>query len=175
MSKYVCTKCEYLNAALKIFESIKLSDNCLDNLTIWIGASKRDKTSIETRNLYACVFHKLDINVLDCDFEAILDGRKAIELRKRIGELFVENTKIFIYSSSPVKAIVAEAKISCIQKKAPSDVEIDLLEKEWKFAKNNNEAYKPPIEYIWNEYEEESEIIKLLLKEKYLIRWMFIL
>ena len=76
MSKYVCTKCEYLNAALKIFESIKLSDNCLDNLTIWIGASKRDKTSIETRNLYACVFHKLGINVLDCDFEAILDGRE---------------------------------------------------------------------------------------------------
>ena len=128
MSKYVCTKCEYLNAALKIFESIKLSDNCLDNLTIWIGASKRDKTSIETRNLYACVFHKLDINVLDCDFEAILDGRKAIELRKRIGELFVENTKIFIYSSSPVKAIVAEAKISCIKKKAPPDVEMGLLE-----------------------------------------------
>lgn len=76
-----------------------------------------------------CLMKSIILSIKPFFTEAILDGRKAIELRKRIGELFVENTKIFIYSSSPVKAIVAEAKISCIQKKAPSDVEIDLLEK----------------------------------------------
>lgn len=95
-----------------------------------------------------CLMKSIILSIKPVFTEAILDGRKTIELRKRIGELFVENTKIFIYSSSPVKAIVAEAKISCIKKKAPPDVEMGLLEnacvnREYfdEYFKNSSMAY----------------------------------
>lgn len=59
--------------------------------------------------------------------EAILDGKKSIELRKRVGELFVENNTIYIYSTSPVKAIVAKAKISHVDKVHPLEIHMDTL------------------------------------------------
>ena len=45
----------------------------------------------------------------------ILDGRKTIEMRTKIGKKFIKGAKIIIYSSSPVKAIVAIAKIKEIE------------------------------------------------------------
>ncbi|MNF89757.1 hypothetical protein D3C84_722950 [compost metagenome] len=59
--------------------------------------------------------------------EAILDGKKTIELRKRVGKLFIENNTVYIYSTSPVKAIVAEAKISHIDRICPSEIRNDIL------------------------------------------------
>lgn len=45
----------------------------------------------------------------------ILNGQKAIEMRTKIGKEFVSSAKVIIYSSSPIKAIVAIAKIETIQ------------------------------------------------------------
>lgn len=46
----------------------------------------------------------------------ILNEEKTIELRKKIGKNFVDGSTIIIYSSSPVKSIVAIAKINKIQR-----------------------------------------------------------
>ncbi|MCU7226363.1 ASCH domain-containing protein, partial [Acinetobacter bohemicus] len=45
----------------------------------------------------------------------ILEGKKTIELRTKIGKKFSNNADLIIYSSSPVKAIVAIAKVHKIQ------------------------------------------------------------
>lgn len=85
MSIYSCTNCihiknsnicDYLNDTLKAFSYVSLSDNYLNNLTVWLGTSKWDETSINTKKLYQCIFEKLGITVLDCDFSAIIDGRE---------------------------------------------------------------------------------------------------
>lgn len=59
--------------------------------------------------------------------EAILCGEKTIELRKRVGQSFLENNTVYIYSTSPVKAIVAKAKISHVNRMRISEVGNDIL------------------------------------------------
>lgn len=48
--------------------------------------------------------------------EKILNGLKIIELRKRVGVQFQPNTKIYLYASSPVKAIVGTAYLKVVEK-----------------------------------------------------------
>lgn len=52
----------------------------------------------------------------------ILDGKKTIEMRTRIGKKFINGSRVLIYSSSPCKAIVAIAKIAKIQHLIKYDV-----------------------------------------------------
>lgn len=58
----------------------------------------------------------------------ILDGKKTIEMRTKIGKKFVDGAKVIIYSSSPVKAIVATVKINKIQKLKKNEVTKQHLE-----------------------------------------------
>lgn len=59
--------------------------------------------------------------------DLILSGLKRVELRKRIGNEFIVGTRIFIYSSSPVKMIVGAAVISDVSRGLPSDLKGSLL------------------------------------------------
>lgn len=68
-------KCEYSISAYNLFTKIAVNENHLKGLTVWIGASTHDKTSIQMKNLYSCVLSKLGVNVLDNDFDAILSDR----------------------------------------------------------------------------------------------------
>jgi|GEM_PF-4956247 nucleoside phosphorylase len=69
------TECDYLKKALDMLNRAGLDRNHLAGIKVWIGASKRDKTSIQMRRLYSCVLSKLGVNIIDIDFEAILAGR----------------------------------------------------------------------------------------------------
>ena len=46
----------------------------------------------------------------------ILDGRKTVELRRRFPDLGTAGARALIYSSSPVRAIIASAQISLVTK-----------------------------------------------------------
>ncbi|MEQ1120884.1 ASCH domain-containing protein [Acinetobacter seifertii] len=59
----------------------------------------------------------------------ILDGRKTIEMRTKIGKNFINGATILIYSSSPTKAIVAAVKIDRIQKLKKNEVTKQHLKK----------------------------------------------
>jgi predicted transcriptional regulator len=59
----------------------------------------------------------------------ILDGSKTIEMRTKIGKKFVSGASVIIYSSSPVKAIVATAKIHRIQHLTANEVNQNHLKK----------------------------------------------
>jgi len=48
--------------------------------------------------------------------DKILNGIKIIELRKRLGIAFQPNTKIYLYASSPVKAIVGTVSLRAVAK-----------------------------------------------------------
>jgi len=50
--------------------------------------------------------------------DQIMDGCKTVELRRRFTEEVDKNTRLFIYSSSPVKAIVGYARIDRVAKLA---------------------------------------------------------
>lgn len=59
----------------------------------------------------------------------IFSGSKTVELRKKIGTLFEPGSKIYIYSSSPVKMLAGEATIASIQAGTPSAIAQVALEK----------------------------------------------
>lgn len=78
----------------------------------------------------------------------ILDGKKTIEMRTRIGKKFINGSKVLIYSSSPCKAIVATAKIYKIQHLMKYDIKDIHLSKicitrEFfdEYMKNRSECY----------------------------------
>lgn len=48
--------------------------------------------------------------------DKILNGSKIIELRKRVGVSFRPDTKIYLYASSPVKAIVGTVSLKAVEK-----------------------------------------------------------
>lgn len=48
--------------------------------------------------------------------KAIYAGNKAVELRKSVGSGFVSGAKLYIYTSSPEKAITGEAVIERVQR-----------------------------------------------------------
>lgn len=50
----------------------------------------------------------------------ILEGSKTIELRRRFSLKFPPNTKMYIYATDPVKAIIGECEIKTV-KKLPID------------------------------------------------------
>lgn len=52
----------------------------------------------------------------------ILKGNKTIELRKKVGRFFMPNAEIYLYSSSPVKALVAKARIKDVEKVTLKDL-----------------------------------------------------
>jgi predicted transcriptional regulator len=55
------------------------------------------------------------LSIKPCFSSEIYSGNKPIELRKAIGKEFTEGSRIFIYSSSPVKAIDGCASIEKIE------------------------------------------------------------
>ncbi|HCT6779611.1 TPA: ASCH domain-containing protein [Proteus mirabilis] len=57
----------------------------------------------------------------------IMEGIKNIEVRKKIGKSFQPNTRIIIYSSSPVQQIVGSAIIDKVIKKELGDVSAEEL------------------------------------------------
>ncbi|MCO8044840.1 ASCH domain-containing protein [Acinetobacter bohemicus] len=59
----------------------------------------------------------------------ILEGKKTIELRTKIGKKFSNNADLIIYSSSPVKAIVAIAKVHKIQNLRKDQITSDHFDK----------------------------------------------
>ncbi len=56
------------------------------------------------------------LSVKPIHLEKILNGLKIIELRRRVGVQFQPNTKIYLYASSPVKAIVGTAYLKMVEK-----------------------------------------------------------
>lgn len=46
----------------------------------------------------------------------ILDGQKTVELRRRFSEVGANGAVIFIYSTSPISAVVGSARINCVLK-----------------------------------------------------------
>ena len=59
----------------------------------------------------------------------ILDGSKTIEMRTKIGKNFINGATIIIYSSTPIKAIVATAKINKIQILKKNEITEEHLKK----------------------------------------------
>ncbi|WDZ51564.1 ASCH domain-containing protein [Acinetobacter vivianii] len=59
----------------------------------------------------------------------ILDGSKTIEMRTKIGKNFINGATIIIYSSNPIKAIVATAKINKIQILKKNEITEEHLKK----------------------------------------------
>lgn len=69
------TECNYFNyqqEAFNIFRRAATDNDHLKNLNVWIDASNDDKTSIQMKNLYACVLKRLGANILEHDFDVIL-------------------------------------------------------------------------------------------------------
>lgn len=60
--------------------------------------------------------NKILLSVKPKYIKEILLGNKIIELRKRVGRSFLPDTEIYLYSSSPVKALVAKAHIKSVEK-----------------------------------------------------------
>jgi predicted transcriptional regulator len=52
----------------------------------------------------------------------ILDGQKTVELRRRFPEPVSVGTKVYIYSTSPVRAVVGCAKIKEVQRLTVADI-----------------------------------------------------
>ena len=67
--------CKYLKVALDLFGKVGLTPDHLKGIKVWIGASRHDTTSVKMRNLYTCVLGQLGVEVLDHDFDAILNER----------------------------------------------------------------------------------------------------
>lgn len=59
---------------------------------------------------------KILISIKPMYMEKIILGNKTIELRRRVGRLFLPESEIYLYSSAPVKALVAKAFIEKIDK-----------------------------------------------------------
>ena len=62
------------------------------------------------------MFKKILLSIKPNYMIEILNGNKVIELRKRIGRGFLPETKIYLYASSPVKALVGTANLKKIEK-----------------------------------------------------------
>lgn len=60
---------------------------------------------------------KILISIKPNYINEILVGSKIVELRKRVGRLFTPNNEIYLYSSSPVKALVGKATIKKVVRK----------------------------------------------------------
>jgi predicted transcriptional regulator len=52
----------------------------------------------------------------------ILDGKKTVELRRRFPDSGSVGATVFIYSSSPIRALVGHAKIKDVQKLSVSEI-----------------------------------------------------
>jgi predicted transcriptional regulator len=59
--------------------------------------------------------NKIILSIKPCFTDKIYSGEKPVELRKRVGKLFTKGSRIYIYSSSPVKAITGYAEIDSVQ------------------------------------------------------------
>lgn len=56
------------------------------------------------------------LSIKPCFSDQIYMKNKPLELRKRLGKAFFIGTKVYIYSSSPVKAITGVAEINKIER-----------------------------------------------------------
>lgn len=65
---------------------------------------------------------KILISIKPNYIEKILAGSKIIELRKRLGKHFIPDNEIYLYSSSPVKALVGKTIIKKVVSKELSSL-----------------------------------------------------
>jgi nucleoside phosphorylase len=68
-------ECEYLKKSYELIARAEVKRDALENITVWMGASRHDKASKNLKGLFGCVLEKLGVKVLDKDFEAIIDER----------------------------------------------------------------------------------------------------
>lgn len=61
--------------------------------------------------------------------EKIYEGNKTIELRKSVGLSFIPNNKMYIYSSSPKKAITGHAYIDKIEQVSKNEIKQCYLDR----------------------------------------------
>ncbi|WP_109373739.1 hypothetical protein [Proteus genomosp. 6] len=72
---------------------------------------------------------KIIISIKPKYVQKIYDGNKVIELRKSIGLSFKQNNKMYIYSSSPKKAIAGHAYIDKIEQVSKDEIKQYYLDK----------------------------------------------
>ncbi|MBG3020001.1 MULTISPECIES: hypothetical protein [Proteus] len=72
---------------------------------------------------------KIIISIKPKYVQKIYDGNKVIELRKSIGLSFKQNNKMYIYSSSPKKAITGHAYIDKIEQVSKDEIKQYYLDK----------------------------------------------
>ncbi|WP_311752296.1 hypothetical protein [Proteus columbae] len=72
---------------------------------------------------------KIIISIKPKYVQKIYDGNKVIELRKSIGLSFKQNNKMYIYSSSPKKAITGHAYIDKIEQVSKGEIKQYYLDK----------------------------------------------
>lgn len=72
---------------------------------------------------------KIIISIKPKYVQKIYDGNKVIELRKSIGLSFKQNNKMYIYSSSPKKAITGHAYIDKIEQVSKDKIKQYYLDK----------------------------------------------
>lgn len=73
--------------------------------------------------------------------KAIYAGNKLVELRKSIGGDFVQGARLYIYTSSPEKAITGEAMIERVQRLAVADIKDQYLASACISEKNFDQYY----------------------------------
>ncbi|HEJ9487539.1 MULTISPECIES: hypothetical protein [Proteus] len=72
---------------------------------------------------------KIIISIKPKYVKKIYEGNKVIELRKSVGLNFIQNNKMYIYSSSPKKSITGHAYIEKIEKATKSEIKRSYLDK----------------------------------------------
>ena len=76
---YCKDSCEYIGTIVEQLKHIHFEPGFLRGLKVWIGSSKNDPTSIRINNLFSCVLNKFGVELLEGDFQAILDGEVAFD------------------------------------------------------------------------------------------------
>lgn len=69
----------------------------------------------------------LILSIKPCFSNEIYSGRKVVELRKRLGKHFLPSAKMFIYTSSPIKAITGYVIIDKIERMKVADIKVNHL------------------------------------------------
>lgn len=73
--------------------------------------------------------------------KAIYAGDKLVELRKSVGDNFVPGARLYIYTSSPEKAITGEAIIERVQRLTVADIKERYLASACISEQNFNQYY----------------------------------
>ncbi|RXJ98138.1 hypothetical protein CRV02_14015 [Arcobacter sp. CECT 8989] len=69
------TKCKidnFLDFSSNYFNNAATTQNCLSNLKVWIGCSKKDDLSMNIKSVYQCVLESLGVEIVNIDIEGII-------------------------------------------------------------------------------------------------------